>query len=472
MGATKIKDQQFEYLGKHLLLEKIAAGGMAEVWLAQTQTTQGVSKFIAVKKILSHLTDDAEFISMFRQEASIVVNLSHSNIVSIYEFSEDNGRYFISMDYVEGQNLHGFLRKICDANITLSEEQSMYIAKEIACGLSYAHMAVEKSTGKPLGIIHRDVTPQNIMIGYNGEIKIIDFGVAKITNQLEATRKGSLKGKLGYMSPEQVAGMPIDSRSDIFSLGICMWELATKRKLFSGASEYEYVNKIMTLEIPLPSTFNLSVAAEFERIIMKALDRNLSDRYQSADEIHRDLAGHLNRYAPDFAAADFARFVQLTNQKEYRESRERLIRYSVHFKELENSAQKEKIGKTKYGTPAEPINKYVKKEPRKFPFKLLFLFALLLKAFLMYSIEYQKIVLASLPDKLKPVFLRVVDPFLDLRGEEPSVPIPKVDVEQAAQPSKPDPKKFVNIDGQFYEFSPTGIYIINGHKVYFKVKRP
>ncbi len=199
----------FESFGKYVLLEKLATGGMAEVFLARGTGAGGIGKFFAIKRILPQYADSPEFIEMFKEEAKIAINLNHSNIVSIHEFGVEKGQFFLVMDYVEGRNLRQILNKMKKTNLQFSVEQVVFIIKEVAAGLDHAHRCIDGSTGRPLNITHRDMSPQNVMVSFEGETKIVDFGIAKAESQIETTRAGTLKGKFGYMSPEQAEGQTL-----------------------------------------------------------------------------------------------------------------------------------------------------------------------------------------------------------------------------------------------------------------------
>lgn len=325
--------QKFEYFGKYILLEKLAAGGMAEVWLARAPGAGGIGKFVAIKKILAQYSDNQEFIQMFRDEAAIAMHLSHSNIVSIYEFGQEKHQLFLVLDYVEGRNLRQILNKMKGTHQRFSIDQICYIAKEVAAGLDHAHRCLNSATGKPLNITHRDMSPQNVMVSFEGEVKIIDFGIAKAENQMENTKTGTLKGKFGYMSPEQADGQPTDLRTDIFSLGIALWELLANDRLFIANNEINTLRKIRECQVPSLTKINPNIDPELERIVMKALTRDRNLRYQTAAALHRDLNRFLNRHYPDFTPHDFAVFIKTIYADEILETRKRLIEYSkIPFK--------------------------------------------------------------------------------------------------------------------------------------------
>lgn len=320
--------QNYEYFGKYILLEKLAAGGMAEVWLSRAPGAGGIGKFVAIKKILPQFSDNPEFIQMFRDEAAIAMNLSHSNIVGIFEFGQEKQQLFLVLDYVEGRNLRQMLNKMKTNTQVFNIDQVIYMIKEIAAGLDHAHRSLNSATGKPLNITHRDMSPQNIMISFEGEVKIIDFGIAKAENQMENTKTGTLKGKFGYMSPEQAEGLPTDLRTDVFSLGIVLWELLANDRLFIANNEINTLRKIRECQVPSLSKINPNIHPELERIVMKALTRDRNLRYQTAAAFHRDLSRYLNRQYPDFSPHDFSVFIKTIFADEILDTRQKLIDYS------------------------------------------------------------------------------------------------------------------------------------------------
>jgi serine/threonine-protein kinase len=316
---------QFEHFGKYLLLEKLASGGMAEVYLAKTI---GINNFVAIKRILPQFSQNTEFIQMFREEAKIAANLRHSNIVSIHFFGREKGQLFLVMDFVEGQNLRQILNTLKKENKYLSMDQIVYLIKEVAAGLDYAHRALDNSTGKPLNIIHRDMSPQNIMISFEGEVKIVDFGIAKAETQIEQTQAGTIKGKFAYMSPEQAEGQNLDSRTDVFSLGVILWELLSKERLFIGPNEAATLKKVRDCQIPSLRKIDPNIPIELERITMKALNKNLDMRYTSANAFHKDLNRLLNMQYPEFSKTDFSKFMKGLFHDMFVENRKKLADYS------------------------------------------------------------------------------------------------------------------------------------------------
>ncbi len=320
--------QSYEYFGKYILLEKLATGGMAEVWLARAPGAGGIGKFVAIKKILPQYSDSPEFLQMFKDEATIAMNLSHGNIVSIYELGQEKNQLFLVMDFVEGRNLRQILNKMKGSPSKFSVDQIVYVIKEVAAGLDHAHRSLNSATGKPLNIIHRDMSPQNVMISFEGEVKIVDFGIAKAESQLESTRTGTLKGKFGYMSPEQAEGQETDLRTDIFSVGIVLWELLANDRLFIANNEINTLRKIKECNVPTLSKLNPNVQPELERITMKALTRDRNLRYQTAAAMHRDLNRFLNRQYPDFSPHDFSVFIKTLYTDEIIDLRSRQVEYA------------------------------------------------------------------------------------------------------------------------------------------------
>ncbi|MCB0410995.1 MAG: serine/threonine protein kinase [Bdellovibrionales bacterium] len=321
-------NQKFESFGNYILLEKLATGGMAEVFLCRKLGADGIGKFCAIKRILPQFADSPEFIDMFRDEAKIAINLGHSNIVTIHEFGVESNQFYIVMDYVEGRNLRQVLNKMKKSNSKFAVDQIVYIIKEVAAGLDHAHRCLDETTGKPLNITHRDMSPQNVMLSFEGEVKIVDFGIAKAESQMETTRAGTLKGKFGYMSPEQAEGQTVDLRTDIFSLGTVLWELLANDRLFIANNEINTLRKIRDCQVPSLRKMNPNIPTELDRIVQKALARDRNLRYQTAAALHRDLSRFLNRQYPDFSPHDFSVYIKTIFQDEILNARKRLIEYA------------------------------------------------------------------------------------------------------------------------------------------------
>lgn len=298
------------------------------MFLGRGSGAGGIGKFFAIKRILPQYADSPEFIDMFKDEAKIAINLNHSNIVSIHEFGVEKGQFFLVMDYVEGRNLRQILNKMKKSAAQFSIDQIVFVIREVAAGLDHAHRCIDGTTGKPLNITHRDMSPQNVMVSFEGEVKIVDFGIAKAESQIESTRAGTLKGKFGYMSPEQAEGQPVDLRTDIFSLGIVLWELLANDRLFVANNEINTLRKIRDCQIPSLRKVNPNIHSELERIVQKALARDRNLRYQTGAALHRDLNRFLNRQFPDFSPQDFSVFVKSVFADEILSLRKRLLEYA------------------------------------------------------------------------------------------------------------------------------------------------
>lgn len=296
--------------GKFILLDKIASGGMAEIFLAQTTGPSGFEKMVALKRILPAFSANTEFLSMFIDEAKVTSQLTHSNIVQIYEFGQIGPNYYLSMEYVDGKNLRQILSRSDELKRPIPLEHAVYIINQVCEGIDYAHRFRDKKMGDTLHIIHRDISPQNILIAYEGEIKLIDFGIAKTKKQDGKTKSGVLKGKFGYMSPEQACGEPLDRGSDIFSTGIILFEMITRQRLFAAANDLATLKKIQEAKIPPPRSFNPDIPPELENIVLKALVKDPSKRYQTAHEFHLDLTRFLYTLNPEFTTNHLALYLR------------------------------------------------------------------------------------------------------------------------------------------------------------------
>ncbi|MCA9560875.1 MAG: serine/threonine protein kinase, partial [Myxococcales bacterium] len=277
----KIQPRQF---GKYLLLDRIGVGGMAEIWRGRQFGAAGFQKQLVIKKILQHLADNDEFVRMFIDEAKIAVSLQHANVVQIFDLGAVHKEYFIAMEYVLGKDLLNLLIRCTHLRIRVPHKLAVFIIAETLKGLEAAHHAVD-SRGNPLHIVHRDVSPSNVLISYEGEVKIGDFGVAKASRREAATRSGTMKGKLGYMSPEQVTGKEIDHRADLFGAGIMFYEMLAMNRLFHGKTELETLMLVRDCDVDaaidkLPD----GIAPSLIEILRKALDRDRDKRFQSASE--------------------------------------------------------------------------------------------------------------------------------------------------------------------------------------------
>ncbi|AKF06874.1 serine/threonine-protein kinase [Sandaracinus amylolyticus] len=295
--------------GKYVLLERINVGGMAEVFKAKAFGVEGFERLVAVKRILPSIAEDQEFITMFIDEAKISVQLTHANIAQIFDLGKVGESFFIAMEFVHGKDLRAIFDRARKRGETTPVPMSCYIAMKICEGLDYAHNKKD-AAGRDLHLVHRDVSPQNCLISYDGETKLIDFGIAKAAGKAGRTQAGILKGKFGYMSPEQVRGLPLDRRSDIFAVGIVLYELLTGERLFVGESDFSTLEKVRNVEIMPPSTYNRRIPEELEQIVLKALAKDVDDRYQTAMDLHDDLQSFMYTSGNFFSRKDLSAYMR------------------------------------------------------------------------------------------------------------------------------------------------------------------
>jgi serine/threonine-protein kinase len=276
--------------GKYTLLRHLASGGMAEVFLALQRSVAGFEKLVVIKRILPSMNDNKAFIDMLLHEARIAATLSHPNIVQTFDVGQTEGSYFIAMEHIHGEDLQGIVKAMKRRNLSeFPIEHTLGIAIGMCAGLAYAHEKRDLE-GKPLGIVHRDISPRNIVVSFTGEVKIVDFGVAKSGLEPgEESGAGQLKGKAPYMSPEQASGHEIDARSDVFAAGVMLFELTTGKRLFKGSSEFETLKLIVDKEYPRPSAVRPGYPPGLEHIVMRALEKDRERRYQSAREMQAEL---------------------------------------------------------------------------------------------------------------------------------------------------------------------------------------
>jgi uncharacterized protein (TIGR02265 family) len=296
-------------LGKYQLVKKLAVGGMGEVWLARQKGPVGFEKLVVVKTLLKHLKEDQEFVNMFFDEARIAAVLNHPNIAQIYDLGEDKGEYFIAMEYVHGLSLRDVVVHALERGDGMPLALKCRVIADAAAALDFAHQA-KTPAGQPLDLIHRDVSPQNILVGFNGAVKLIDFGVAKAANKLVRTATGIIKGKYAYMSPEQAYGKPLDGRSDVFGLGTVFWEVLCTERLFKRDNETETLQAVVGAEIRPPSMLDRAVPKSLDPIVLSALERDVDDRYPSAAAFQRAIEGWLSKQRLPATSAHLAAFMR------------------------------------------------------------------------------------------------------------------------------------------------------------------
>jgi eukaryotic-like serine/threonine-protein kinase len=299
--------------GPYYLMGLIARGGMAEVYRAKSRDERAGSRLLAIKVMRPQLAREARFVDMFNREAQLAILLKNRCIVETTEVGRIEGRHYITMEYIGGRDLTQVLRRCQETQQRIPVPHAVYIAARIAEGLHFAHTLTD-ATGRVLNIVNRDVSPSNVRLSYDGDVKLLDFGIAqalmKFTSEI-----GILKGKFSYMSPEQIRGMPLDARTDVFSAGIILHEMLTTEKLFRGDTEFALMEKVRKAEVPPPSRFNRRVTPELDAIVLKALARDVQDRYQSAAELQRDLDGLIEGYR--FDPKELRQFMRQLFRKEY-----------------------------------------------------------------------------------------------------------------------------------------------------------
>ncbi|PIR23632.1 MAG: hypothetical protein COV44_01540 [Deltaproteobacteria bacterium CG11_big_fil_rev_8_21_14_0_20_45_16] len=311
--------------GAYFLLDRIAVGGMAEIFKAKQVGVRGFEKIIVIKKILQHLGEDKEFVEMFEDEAKIAAQLNHTNIVQIYELGEIDDTLYIIMEYVEGRNLRDVTRSISAKGLHLSLPQSLFIITEVLKGLDYAHRKKD-SQGQDLTIIHRDMSPQNIIISYEGEVKILDFGIAKAASKASKTEAGVLKGKFSYMSPEQAGGREIDQTTDIYACGVIFHELITSERLFRAETDLETLERVKQGNAPAPSDKNPELPKELDKIVLKALHRSPEKRYASASEFLNEITKFSFERGLTLSSQELSAFMNTLFAESIQLERERLQR--------------------------------------------------------------------------------------------------------------------------------------------------
>ncbi|MBV1857559.1 MAG: protein kinase [Nannocystaceae bacterium] len=295
-------------IGRYELLRRLGAGGMAEVHLARASGFEGFEKLLVLKRILPHLAADGHFVQMFLAEARLAALLQHPNIVQVFDLGKDGTDFFFTMELVYGENAYAISRAARKRREELPIEHAISIIIGAAAGLHYAHERVGMD-GKPLGIVHRDVSPTNLMVTYDGCPKVADFGIAKVTNRTDVTQAGIRKGKVPYMSPEQCKAARVDRRSDVFALGICLYELSTGSRLFDGDNEFGVMNRIVTGDIPLPSSRRANYPKPLERILMRALSTDINKRYATCLDMQHELEAYVRETKLDASASSLARWM-------------------------------------------------------------------------------------------------------------------------------------------------------------------
>lgn len=297
------------FLGRYRVVDELGVGGMASVHLARVDGPGGFQKWVAIKRIHPHLVEDDQFVDMFLDEARIAAGINHANVAQVFDLGKDDNTYWIAMEYLHGEPLRDVMRRAEELGEQVPFHLAARICADSAEGLHGAH-ELRGRNGQLLGLVHRDVTPHNLFVTYEGNTKVVDFGIAKVIDRLASTRAGTLKGKLAYMSPEQVRGQEIDRRTDVFALGVVLWELTTNRRLFRMETDLDTLEKVQACVVPLPSTLVPGFPPELEQVVMKALAQRREDRFQTAREFSRALQESLMRQGLFVASDDVGDYLK------------------------------------------------------------------------------------------------------------------------------------------------------------------
>ncbi len=295
-------------LGRYLLVDKIASGGMADVYRATLLGVAGFEKNVAIKKILPHWSGNREFIDMLIDEARVLLHLNHANIVQVFELNCQDDIYYLVMEYIDGVDLRQFSRRLGQLHRGFPYPLICFIVRQVCSGLSYAHERKDRNSVS-MGIVHRDISPQNILISFEGDVKLTDFGIAKVMGKTNETVVGTLKGKFAYMSPEQAVGGKIDARTDIFALGILLYEMATGERCFKGDTDFETLEAVRQARVAIPLHLMNVIPQGMQNIILKALKKNPEERYQTVAELSADLKKLESEMGAEPTLADFQNFL-------------------------------------------------------------------------------------------------------------------------------------------------------------------
>lgn len=313
-------------VGDYQIVAKLKAGGMATLFLGRRSGAEGFSRHVAIKVVHEHLANDPMFVQMFVDEALLSAKIQHPNVVHVEELRELGGRHFLAMEYVHGCALSSLVGALRKRGRTVSPELATYIAVQVAEGLHAAH-ETKGSDGQPLGVVHRDVTPQNVLLAYRGHVKLIDFGVAKARGRAQQTTGASLKGKIGYMSPEQAFGRPVDRRTDVYALGVVLWEMLTGRRAFVADNDFALLELVRDPKLPPASTFNPAVPPALDAVIARATAREAEQRFDTAQQMRKALAQAMPS-ALALDASDLERLLAATLAEEM-EAERRVLPESV-----------------------------------------------------------------------------------------------------------------------------------------------
>lgn len=344
MGSEENKIVRF---GRYLILDHLVNGGMASINRARYLGEQA-DKVVAIKMVQPQFSMDESFKTMFMDEIKVTFDLIHPNIVQTYDYGIHNGQLYVAMEYCDGRNLKEYLDKLKEKRFVFPVEISVYIITQVCQGLHYAHTKVDKLNGTSLNIIHRDISPHNIMLTFDGAIKVIDFGIAKSQTNSESTQAGTIKGKLAYLAPEYLDGIELDPRYDEFAVGITLWEMLCSRRLFKATNDLAVLKKIQKCEIPAPSSINPNVPKELDELVLKILSKNREGRFEDLEKLNRALVKFLYTHYPDFNANDLSYFAKELFKDEIAKDRAKLFEFGkIDIRPFLKELKDELDGRTK-----------------------------------------------------------------------------------------------------------------------------
>jgi hypothetical protein len=307
-SREQIEQENMTRVGPYVLIEKIGEGGMAEMFKAEHTSEDGFRRIVALKKVLPVLSGNQDFINLFIREARIAARLRHPNVIQITDYGRFENSYYIVMEYIDGTDLEDIIKRI---NKGLPIDLSVFIALKICMGLQYAHSKNDDQTGVPLNIVHRDINPQNVMVSYEGEIRIADFGIARAQSEPSLTKTGDIKGKIPYISPEQAMGLKVDCQTDIFAFGITFYEILVGYELFNNDGKFGFNRSILDKKIIPLQTIRTDIPDDLNFIVMKCLEKDKNARYQTAKEIINDLLRFKKRLNIVYDSTDLAGFMEM-----------------------------------------------------------------------------------------------------------------------------------------------------------------
>lgn len=335
-------DSNYKRFGKYLILDHLVDGGMAKICRARYLGEQA-NKIVAIKMVQPQYSKNPSFVQMFEDELKVTFGLQHPNIAQVYDYGLVDEQLYSAMEYVDGANLKQFLDRLKEKKFVFPVEISTYIISQVATALHYAHTYQDKLTGKSFNIIHRDISPHNIMITYDGAVKVIDFGIAKADSNSEETQAGTIKGKLSYLAPEYIDGLDLDHRYDQFAVGITLWEMLCSRKLFTAKNDIAVIKQIQACKVPRPSQINPRVPKELDEIVLKALSKDRNKRFENMDKLNRALVKFLFSNYEEFNATDLGYFAKQLFKEEITADRKKFIDFGKidikpHLKDLEQNS--------------------------------------------------------------------------------------------------------------------------------------